>query len=318
MTEPSPAASQPLWRRLLLFVTAAALLALVLVRLDWHKFFVALRSIHYVYFMLFTVAFNAALLLADTFATTHVYRTRVCNIGYKELLVIRGASYLPSLLNHHVGQGWLTYFLSKMYKAPLWRVTGATLIVYATTFGCVYLLGLSALPFNHGRVHWLAPTIGAIGVAGLGYGIVLAVKPRILREAQTTAPLMEAGVRGHLVALAYRLPHVLVLFVGTWVPFLFFGIDVPFTDALAYIPVLMLVIALPITPQGIGTRDVVALELMSRFAVGSSEERAATLAAATLSWAAALTVVQATFSPILMRQARKLFVQTGAGDEVIR
>jgi bifunctional ADP-heptose synthase (sugar kinase/adenylyltransferase) len=79
----------------------------------------------------------------------------------------------------------------------------------------------------------------------------------------------------------------------------------------------MLVIALPITPQGIGTRDVVALELLSRFAVGTPQEKTATLAAATLSWAGALTLVQATFSPLLMRQARKLFDETGAGDEVI-
>jgi hypothetical protein len=108
-----------------------------------------------------------------------------------------------------------------------------------------------------------------------------------------------------------------VLFVGTWVPFMFFGVHIPFTDALAYIPVIMLVIALPITPQGIGTRDVVALELLSRFAVGTPQEKTATLAAATLSWAGALTLVQATFSPLLMRQARKLFDETGAGDEVI-
>jgi uncharacterized membrane protein YbhN (UPF0104 family) len=306
--EPGPpsATAQPLWRRLLPFVTAAALLAFVLSRLDFAAFWAAVSRTHYVLFFLFTVGFNAALLATDSLGTVQVYRSTVCPVRYRELFVIRAASYLPSMLNHHVGQAWLTYFMSKVYKAPLWRMAGATLLVYATTFGCVYSLGLAALPFNHGRVHWLTPTIGIIGAAGVAYMVVIAVGPSMLRARQATSVLVDAGVRGHLLALLYRLPHVLVLFVGTWVPFLFFGVDVPFTDALAYIPILMLVTALPITPQGVGTRDVVALQILARYAHGAPAEQASAVAATTLSWVCALTLVQAGFSPLFMRQAQKM------------
>jgi hypothetical protein len=290
---------------LLPFVTAALLLGFVLWRLDWAAFLAALGTINYLAFIGFTLLFSTALLSADAFATAHIYRTRICPVRYREVLLIRGASYLPSLLNHHVGQGWLTYFMAKTYGAPLWRVTGATLLVYATTFACLYLLGLSALPFNP-TLPWLVPTLVAIGAAGLGYLVVLAVKPKVLREMQATAPLLEAGIPGHLLAIGYRLPHVAVLFAGTLAPFWFFGVRVPLTAALVYIPIIMLVSALPITPQGIGTRDVVALELLSGYAIGSADERAATLAAATLSWAGALTLVQATISPFFMRAARRL------------
>lgn len=296
----------PLWRRLLPVATAVALLAFVLTRLDFGAFWAAVSRTHYVLFFLFTVAFNAALLAADALGTTHVYRSTVCPVRYRELVVIRAASYLPSMLNHHVGQAWLTYFMAKVYKAPLWRMAGATLLVYATTFGCVYLLGLAALPFNHGRVGWLAPTIGLIGAAGVGYMVVIALKPEVLRARQTTRVLVESGVRGHLAALALRLPHVLVLFIGTWVPFLFFGVAIPFADALAYIPIVMLVTALPITPQGVGTRDVIALQLLSAYAPGAPAEQAAAVAATTLSWVCALTLVQAGFSPIFMRSAQKM------------
>jgi hypothetical protein len=236
----------------------------------------------------------------------------VCPVRYHELLVIRAASYLPSLLNHHVGQAWLTYFMAKVYKAPIWRVAGATLLVYVTTFGCVYTLGLLAVVFNHGRVSWLVPTIAVIGAGGIAYLTVIAAKPRILRERQTTAPLVEAGVRGHLVAFAYRLPHVLVLFVGTWVPFSFFGVRIPLTDALAYIPVVMLVTAIPITPQGVGTRDVVAFSLLAHYAPGTAEQQAAAIAATTLSWAAALTLVQAALSPLFMRSAQRMLKRAEA------
>jgi uncharacterized membrane protein YbhN (UPF0104 family) len=300
------ASALPLWRRALPFVVGAALLGVVVTRLDFAAFYAAVRTTNYFAFVLFTLVFSIALLTADSLATAHVYRSAVCPVRYREVVVIRGASYLPSMLNHHVGQGWLTYFIAKKYGAPLWRVAGATLLVYATTFGCVFLVGVAALPFNHGRVAWLAPTIATFGVLGLIYLVVVYIRPAFLRRRQATAPLMEAGVRGHLQALVWRLPHVLVLFAGTWAPFAFFGVRVPLADALAFIPVVMLVTALPITPQGVGTRDVVAMELLARYAPGGRQEQLAAVAAATLSFACALTLVQALVSPLLMRRAQRM------------
>ena len=300
----APAAAElPLWRRALPFVLAVALLAFVIGRLDLKSFAAALETTNYVGFFAFTLAFSVALLSADSLATAHVYRRTVCPVRIREIFLIRGASYLPSMLNHHVGQGWLTYYIAKRYGAPLWRVAGATLLVYATTFGCVFLLGAAALPFNHGRIVWLAPTIAGIAIAGFFYMVVVHIGPEVLRKRQATAPLVEVGVRGHLLALAWRIPHVLVLFVGTWVPFLFFHVNVPLSDALAFIPVVMLVTALPITPQGVGTRDVIAVELLARYAPGGSEEF---VAAATVSWACALTLVQGIGSPLFMRRAQRL------------
>jgi hypothetical protein len=98
----------------------------------------------------------------------------------------------------------------------------------------------------------------------------------------------------------------MVLFVGTWVPFLFFGVEIPLTHALALIPVLMLVVSLPVSPQGIGTRDVFAQQLFVSYAAGTFEEQRAAVAAATLTWACAITLVQAVLSPIFMRKAQGL------------
>jgi hypothetical protein len=288
------------------FITALGLLAFVVARLDFGAFWLALSRTRYVWFFAFTFVFNVALLAADVLATTYVVRLLVCPVRYAEMFVIRAASYLPSLLNHHVGQAWLTYFFAKVYQAPLWRVAGSTLLVYATTFACVALIGAAALPLNHGRVAWLAPTILAIGVGGIAYLAVIAIGPAQLRTRQATRALVDAGVRGHLTALALRVPHIVVLFVGTWVPFLFFGVQIPLADALAYIPVVMLVTALPITPQGIGTRDVIALQLLASYAPGDPATQAAAVAATTLSWACALTLVQAALSPIFMRRAQAM------------
>ena len=85
-----------------------------------------------------------------------------------------------------------------------------------------------------------------------------------------------------------------------------FGVEIPLTDALAYIPIVMLVTAPPITPQGIGSRDLITLQLLATYAPGTPEEQAAAIAATTLSWACALTLVQAGFSPLFMRKAQRM------------
>ncbi len=302
---PAPT-TPPLWRRLLPFALATALVAAILMRLDIGLLVRQLGRADYPGLIFFATAITFLLLTADTFATVGIYRRTVCPISFQQLFVLRAASYLPSLLNHHVGQAWLTYFLSKVYRAPLWRVAGATLLTYATTLGCLLMFGVLAVPFNTERIPWLAPLLAIVTVIAFLYLGAIAAKPRFLREWQTSAPLLEVGVRGHLLAFVYRIPHMIVLFAGSWLVFWFFGIRIPLGHALATVPLLMLVAALPITPQGMGTRDLLSIQLFSRYAAGTPDAQRAAIVAATLSWACALTLVQLLVSSIFMRKARRL------------
>lgn len=298
-----PRDRRPLWRRSLPFVTAIALVGFLLCRLDLARFVQHLQRVNYAAFIGFVALFNLALLTADAFATSYVYRRTVCPIRFREFWLIRGFSYLPSLLNHHVGQAWLTWYLSRAYKAPLWRVAGATLLVYATTFGSLFLFMAMSLFFPHEGIPWLAPTVALGAVAGLAYLAVIRIAPPFLASKQMLSPLFEVGVRGHIEALVLRLPHMVVLFLGSWLPFHFFGVDIPPGVAFAYVPVLMVVVALPITPQGVGTRDWFCMHYFSRYAPGSAEDQAAAIAATTLTFVVALTILQIIGSLLLMRRA---------------
>jgi hypothetical protein len=301
----------PAWRRVLPIAVGGALVTYVLTRLDLQAFSSAVRATDYVGFFVFTALFSVGLLLADTWATRAVYSRTLGKVGFAELFVVRAASYLPSILNHHVGQAWLTYFLARTRATPLLRVAGATLLVYATTFAALYLFLLLGVPLQAGRFPWLAPIAGAIAVLGALYLAVVVLRPAFLAGRAVAAPLFEAGLRGHALLIAYRIPHVAVQFVGAWVPFHFFGVRIPLEDALVLMPLLMFVVALPVSPQGLGTRDALSLALFSDYAVGSAEERAAAVAATTLSWLCALTLVQAGLSPLFMRRAYRLLGRGG-------
>ena len=282
------------------FALALGLIAIVFSRLDLRTFVAHLAAVNVPAFFLFGVVFVLALLSADTFATVIVYRRTVAKISFRDFWVLRGASYLPSMLNHHVGQAFITYFLSRTHGVPLFRVAGATLLVYASWMGCLLGIGCVAIWQNGGSITWIAAVLGV----GLLYLLVLALRPAFLARTKLLAPLFEAGVTGHLIALFARLPHFVVLFLGTWLPFRFFGVNIPPGAAAAYIPILMVIVTLPLTPQGFGSRDAAAAFFFERFANGAThDDRLAALAAATMSWGVVFTVVEALMGLLLLRRA---------------
>lgn len=296
------------WRRALPFALALGLLAFVLGRLDFAAFAHQLATLHYGVFLLSAVGFTLALLTADTFATVLIYRRTVAKVAFRDFWVLRGASYLPSVLNHHVGQAFVTYFLAREHGISLARVAGATLLGYASWAGAILGFGSLALALQ-GKPSFLVGTC-AVGVT---YLALIGVRPRILAGNRLLAPLFEAGIAGHLIALAVRLPHFAVLFLGTWLPFRFFGVDIPLETAASKIPILMVVVTLPLTPQGIGTRDAFAATAFLAFAPGATRaEQLARLGAATMSWGVALTLVEATLGLAMMRLAMpRLSKRTG-------
>ena len=298
-----PSATTPWWRRALPFLVAVGLVGWVLSRIDWTAFGHHLRQVNHIGLLAFVAVFLVVLLSADTLASTWVYRRIVPDLRFADFWVVRGASYLPSLLNHHLGQAWITWFLARRHGVELRRMAGSTLLVYATWGGCVLGLGAVAVLATDMAAAWVALPVGA----GLAYLALLAVRPTRLAHGRILGPLFEAGVKGHLLAMAVRLPHLVVLFVGTWVPFLFFGVDVPLTAALGTIPIIMVAVTLPLTPLGVGTRDALAASFFAGYASGPNEpERLAAVAASTATVAVALVVVEAALGLLLLRKASRL------------
>jgi hypothetical protein len=297
----SPAAApSPWWRRALPFVIGIALIAFTMRRIDLRAFARHLAEANATGFALFGVVFVFALLTADAFATVVVYRRTVAKVSFRDFWILRGASYLPSLLNHHLGQAFLTYYVARIHGVSLARMAGGTLLVYVSWMGCLLGAGCVAMVAVGLSPLWPALAFGA----GLAYLAIIALRPARLSRVALLAPLFEAGLAGHLIALAVRIPHFVVLFVGTWMPFEFFGVHIPLGAALAYVPILMVVSTLPITPQGVGTRDLAAVTFFERFAAGAThEERLAAIAAATTSFVVMFTIIEAVLGLWLLRRA---------------
>jgi branched-subunit amino acid transport protein len=297
---PTDARLPPLWRRAVPFAVAAVLIGYTVHRLDLRAFVREVAAVNVPAFVGFAIAFVLCLLTADAFATTVVYGRTVAKIRFVDFWILRGASYLPSLLNHHVGQVFITYYLARIHGVSLARMAGGTLLAYVSWAGC--LLGTGCLALVAAGQPLLQPAL--LFAAGLAYLAVIALRPAPLARVKLLAPLFEAGLGGHTVAVLARIPHMMVLFAGTWVPFLFFGVKIPFTRALVYVPIVMVGVTLPLTPQGLGTRDLLAARFFSAFAPGATEAlQRASIAAATTSFVIGFTLVEAALGLLLLRKA---------------
>lgn len=298
-----PRAPLPTWRRVVPIIVAVALVGYVASGIDWNTYWSHVVAVNYPAFLGSMALLMLAMLCADAFATRAVYRLTIANVSWGSLVVVRGASYLPAILNHHVGQAWTTYLLARVYGVPFWRVAGATLLVYASWAGCLLSLGGAAVLIAGYPLAWLLAPVGL----GLGYLVVLHLKPRRLAETTLLAPLFEAGIRGHLVAMLLRMPHTLVCFVLTWLPFWFFGVRIPLDAAVTYIPIIMVVVTLPLSPLGWGTRDVLAATFFEQFvAAATREQRLAQLAASTTATAVTLTLLSAVVGLCFLRPSSRL------------
>jgi hypothetical protein len=261
------------------FVIAAVLLAVMFSRIDFGAFMAALAGLNVFTFLV--------LLGADALGNFAAYRLTMPNVKYTDFYLFRGASYIPGMVNHHLGQAYLTYLMARLAGLPVARMAGATLVSYAGWMGCLVGCVAVALPMTNLPIGY----VPVILVAGVAYLAVVQIKPASLSKVTFLAPLFEAGLTGHAVALVARIPHLLVLVLGTWGAYEFFGVALPAGVALVYIPILLVATTLPITPQGFGTRETVAGLFFARYAGNGTEaEQLGRVTAATTTWLVAISL----------------------------
>ena len=182
---------------------------------------------------------------------------------------IRGATFILFLLNYALGQGSFGYYLHRT-GTPAKRAIGATLFVVGTNFATLLVVTSIACAASGDGVMGRLLAGGCVAFAA--YLAVIWIAPEFLRTRAVFAPLFDAGLRGHLLAIAARVPHVLVMSLGIWLAMRAWGIEVPFVAGLTTMPLVVIAAALPFTPAGLGTTQAALVYLFSDFAAGSTAD----------------------------------------------
>ncbi|MGA7741832.1 MAG: hypothetical protein ABSF35_11795 [Polyangia bacterium] len=190
--------------------------------------------------------------LGDSFAIWKTFGWFVTRLSFREVLVVRGATYLLALVNYTVGQGAIVYFVNRSRGVPLLRGTAAVLLVMGINillllvFASIGLLVAPDLPPVLREIMF-----GAYGALAV-YSCLLMLRPRWLTSRPVFDVLFAAGVSGHLRALLVRIPHLSVLMVFTYVSLHAFGVRLPLSQAILYLPIIYFIAVLPISVMGLG------------------------------------------------------------------
>ncbi|MEO8551838.1 MAG: hypothetical protein ABI678_17800 [Kofleriaceae bacterium] len=267
-------------RRAWPWLLGLVILAAILTRVPLAAFGDAIHEGPHLRLAAVDLAVVLALLLTDTFATW--IALVVANVRWTlgRTLAVRGATYLLSLLNYAVGQGGIGYYLHRGGMSGL-RSAGVTLFTMGTTLATLLLLTTgtwwASVHASNDAMWW---TLVAGCIAFAIYLAIIAVRPGALAGRELLAPLFETGLSGHAIAIAARLPHVILIVLGHWFALLAWGIAVPFTAAATVMPVVVIAGVIPISPAGLGTIQGALVYFFSDYAPGATHEaRAASLLA---------------------------------------
>jgi hypothetical protein len=244
-----------------------------------------------------TAVYFAYTFVADAGATWATFRWFCARLRLRDVIAIRGVTYLLALLNYNVGQGGIVYFVAKKHGVGVTRATGTVLLTMGVMLVALLLLaavGSATAGAGDPRLA-VMQKITTVGLAGfLVYLVLIRLAPPFLTRHEVLAPLFDAGITGHLKAFLVRFPHVAGHVLFQWVLLRMFGVEVPFLAAATLLPVVFVVGWIPIAVQGLGTQQVASIALFARYASGTTaDEQAAKVVAFSLTLSAIVSCFSA-------------------------
>jgi hypothetical protein len=198
------------------------------------------------------VAYSVVYLLLDAAVVTRVVCWSLAPTRYREVLPLRAAAYLLSLLNEQVGKGAIAVALHRRHRVPVGAAASSMLFLMVAEFLSLCLwatlgfaIGADRLPAAFNAVPWVAAAallvvvLGHRALAGTARGRDLAGRRPVLQAFGRAGPVR------YLEVLAWRAPAMaLAVAVYTW-SLGWFGVPVGVGEMLGILPVVLLGTAVP-------------------------------------------------------------------------
>ena len=168
-------------------------------------------------------------------------------VRYADIFPIRATTYILALLNAQLGQGGLAVFLHKRYGLPFWQITGTVLVLlFVEMYQLAIYSALGAMltgELGKSVSPWPYAVLGCLVPALLWYFS----RPRSgrLGRLQVLQTFFRARPWQYLALLALKTPNLLAAVTVYWLALPLFGIELPFTALLTYLPLIFFFSAMP-------------------------------------------------------------------------
>jgi hypothetical protein len=254
------------------------LASLVIWRVSPGDLYQALASLNWVLLAPMSLALVAARYLWDSLCLWWLFKRPDQPLGYRATLRARGVSYLFTIVNYGVGQGFLAWFLAKkQQRGFVASATRCAMITYADL--CVLLtLGLlggalGADPRMRGTLLFCGLALAGLAALSATVYLLPGRRLRSVRQTRWGAALRSAAWRWRdLPTLgAMRLAYVGLGLIYITLALAVCGVALDPWVIVGVVPLVVLVDGLPISVGSLGTREAALLLLLDPFLLKADE-----------------------------------------------
>ena len=254
----APPRKQSIWGRLVPVALTIVIFGVIFWRIPFEAFWQAVSGARLLPFLALMGSFSLCFFLADSTVLTLLIRWFHGPIRYRELLPVRASTYIVSIINTQLAQAALALYLNRRFRTPLGEITSTVVLLIlleATNLFFFATVGSVAFPGGTPAVFFVLPVLLALvwlAVVGISRDRLGALGRRAggnvllstFRKVRLRQSLTVLGIKGSVFFLSL-LVHAKAL--------TFFGIEIPALPLLAFLPIVYLVAALPITVAHLGT-----------------------------------------------------------------
>jgi hypothetical protein len=254
-----PAARLLRWSRLVAPITTLVVCWLVMRRVPAARLADALRGADYRVFLLIMISNTVFYFAWDTLVLARVVRWFHGPVPYHELLPVRAVSYVAGLFNTNLGRGAMAIYLSRRTGAGFLPVAGTVLFLLLSEYlhlvswatGAIITVMRDVAP----ALLW---TPAAVASAWLSV-ILITRRPVIAQLAGKSGPwsllrtFSLAPPARYLEVVLLRAPAFLVSVAAHHYAARAFDLHLPWAHLFAFLPVIFMIAALPVTVAHLGT-----------------------------------------------------------------
>jgi hypothetical protein len=253
-----------------------AIFALILRRVPFPALAAALHDADYRVFLALMIPNTLFYFAWDTLVLSVVIRWFHGAVAYRDLLPVRAASYLVGFFNTNLGRGAMAAYLSRRLQAPLLELGSTVIFLVLTEYTQLVLwamLGIVGFKADvTGSLISVAGGVAAFWMIFFLYTKLHVTPTRLVRH--VLAPREWSIFRTFRLATAARYLQVVLLRAPMFVVSLCahyyaaraFGINIPFGQMLAFLPVIFMLAALPVTVAHLGTTQAAWIFFFSQYA----------------------------------------------------
>jgi hypothetical protein len=205
-------------------------------------------------YLLLMVPYSVFYFLVDSFVVQQAVGWFNVRVAYRDIMPVRATTYILSLINTQLGQGGVAAYLHRRHRIPFWEVTGTVIFI---AFVEIYQLALYSFvgATASGELGRAVPVGVYAALGGYLVGHLWYFSRRAGDSGERLAVLRafrRARPHQYLQLLLYKTPNLLAAVTVHWLALPLFGMHVPFTTLLTFLPIVFFAAALPIAAAHLG------------------------------------------------------------------